>query len=357
MKKWRVNQFPPPQFKAKNSEGINLKNLIGKEYRYAVNGRSAIYHLLKSHKIGDGDRVALPAYICETVIIPLKMLNIEPIFCDVDREDLNISIKDFKLKAEKLQIKAVIVPSLYGNPANLIEFENYCKENDIIMIDDGAQSFFSKIENRYVSTFGNGGLFSFSPGKATAGHLGAYFWTEEENYFIDRTRHRFIHYLAWVDFYFNRMQQIKMTKWIYYVKLFFNKLIPIQDDQIENFEENILNAILNGVVSGGFDFRKKYWEEFKKENINSKDFVIVEAIRGKAYPHKIVLRFTNAETRNIYYEKLMRNGIYVSKGYAVIDGDSLKLGNYREIYDKILELPIINDANKMGVIFAQMKKE
>jgi dTDP-4-amino-4,6-dideoxygalactose transaminase len=59
---------------------------------------------------------------------------------NMDIEDLNPSFKSLVALITK-DIDAVLVASMYGNPADLISFEKYCFKNNIILIDDAAQGF------------------------------------------------------------------------------------------------------------------------------------------------------------------------------------------------------------------------
>lgn len=65
-------------------------------------------------------------------------------YCDIDIEDLNISYESLIEKYNYSKASCVIVPSLYGNPANLSKIEKFCNEHNIYMIDYSAQSFGAK---------------------------------------------------------------------------------------------------------------------------------------------------------------------------------------------------------------------
>jgi len=94
---------------------------------------------------------------------------------------------------------------MYGNPANLIEIEKFCKKKRIKLIDNAAQSFGAKLDGRFVGPFGAAGFISFSPGKPAAGHMGSFFWSSNEKYNFIRTSNVLFHYISYLDFYFNRL--------------------------------------------------------------------------------------------------------------------------------------------------------
>ena len=138
-----IKIFTPPKFEKQPLNIEKLNFLTNKNWIYSSSGRSSIYHILKDKHI---DKILIPIYICDTVLKPLKKLNIKPIFYDLDIVDLNPSLDSIKKLAIKYEVKGVLVASMYGNPANLLEIENYCKENNIFMIDDSAQSFGAKLD-------------------------------------------------------------------------------------------------------------------------------------------------------------------------------------------------------------------
>ena len=74
-------------------------------------------------------------------------------------------------------VSAVLVVSMYGNPADYHRIERICKQNKWFMIDDAAQSMGAELDGKPVGTFGNAGFYSFSPGKPTAGPMGAFYWS------------------------------------------------------------------------------------------------------------------------------------------------------------------------------------
>jgi dTDP-4-amino-4,6-dideoxygalactose transaminase len=69
-----------------------------------------------------------------------------------------------------VKTKAIILVHLQGQACNLDEIELICKEHNIHLIEDCAQSHFTEYNGRKAGTVGIAGSFSFYPGK----NLGAY---------------------------------------------------------------------------------------------------------------------------------------------------------------------------------------
>ena len=142
------------------------------EYFFTSSGRASIYHILKENKLSNS-LIGLPVYACGTIKEAIIKSGNIPCYIDFDPIDLNISFDSFKEAVLCYDIKAVIVPSLYGNPAQLDLFEDFCFQNNILMIDDSAQSFGAKLNGKMIGTYGHAGLFSASVGKSLAGFMGA----------------------------------------------------------------------------------------------------------------------------------------------------------------------------------------
>jgi dTDP-4-amino-4,6-dideoxygalactose transaminase len=62
------------------------------------------------------------------------------IFADVNKQNYNIDLSEIK-KVITPKTKAIIVVHLFGNPIEDIqEIVNFCKENNIFLIEDCAQA-------------------------------------------------------------------------------------------------------------------------------------------------------------------------------------------------------------------------
>lgn len=349
----QIKIFTPPKFEKKALDINYLDALTNKKWQYASNGRSSIYHILKDLNI---DKILIPIYICETVLEPLKKLNIKPIFYDLDIEDLNPSLESIKKLSNRYDVKAVLVASMYGNPANLVDIERYCKESGIFMIDDSAQSFGAKLDNRYVGIFGDAGFFSFSPGKPTAGHMGSFFWSKN-SIEIERSNHCLIHYFRWLDFYYNRYQSYdKKSKIINLISRGLLKFVDIKNDKICNFEKEILGGILSMNLNGTFSFSEEYYQKFIQKFKSSSEFSIISPIRGNFNPHKIVIIFNSKKKALAFVSYMFDCSIYVINGYTLLNHNLDETPNAKSIEGRVVELPIENNIERMKYLFQKVEE-
>jgi len=89
----------------------------------------------------------------------------------VDCDPVTYNIDPAKIEAAITDRTRAIAPvHLYGQPADMDPIMAIAKANDLLVIEDCAQSHGATYKGRKVGTFGNAACFSFYPGK----NLGAY---------------------------------------------------------------------------------------------------------------------------------------------------------------------------------------
>lgn len=136
----------------------------GSSYAVMVNSGSSanllmVQILKEKHGLADGDEILVPAVTWPTTIYPVIQHNLIPVICDVD-ESFNISINSMKrMLTEKT--KALFLVHLLGQPANLREIVSFCKEKNLILLEDSCESLGAEYEGKKVGNFGVMSSFSF----------------------------------------------------------------------------------------------------------------------------------------------------------------------------------------------------
>ncbi len=356
-KKLEIRRFYPPKFDKKPLNNEWLTNYFGRPLEYASTGKSSLYHILKS--LNCKDYILVPNYICGSVLKPIKKCNLVPVFYDIDIEDLNPSIESIDYFYSKYSCKTLLAASMYGNPANMTEIEQYCKDKGIILIDDAAQSFGATLSGKNIGTFGDAGFFSFSPGKPVVAHMGSFFWTSNNEYRFDRTRHYLIHKLAYMNFYINRVKVYSfgnIFKAFQYINPILCKIFDISNDQICEFENEILGGVLHAHFNGQFNFRREYYSKFIG-NLKVNSLVrVINSIRGESNPHKIVLKARDKETAQNFISFMTENKIFVGNGYSLLANDLSYLPNSKKIDGTIIELPIEDSYGRMDYLFNKVEE-
>jgi len=114
-----------------------------------------------------GDEVIVPNYTMIATPNSIKMFGARPIFVDVEEETLCLDI-DLVRRAVTSKTKAIMLVSANGRypKSGIKAFEDLCKEKNIILIEDSAQSLGSFYpDGRHIGTAGLVGSFSFSAPK------------------------------------------------------------------------------------------------------------------------------------------------------------------------------------------------
>lgn len=358
--KLKFELFVPPKAPDRPLNMEYLKKITGKSYIYTSRGRHALYHILKSLKVKGP--VIVPCYSCRSISLAVSNAGLKCVYCDIDIEDLNISFNSFISVQRATGADCVIVPSLYGNPADLVRFEEYCHSNNIRIIDDAAQSFGASLENRYLSTFGDGGLFAFSPGKSTPSAMGALFWSKgtlSEQVFS--RKHSLIHRLIYLNYNINR-QDVYQKKYpklikstIKHLAIYAEGRVDIKNDKYETFEKVKMGGVVSAVLDGSWCFREEYYNNFVTRFLGSNHFRVIMNARGKGIRHKIVLVFDNIDAASSLKDTLKQNSVSFFQGYAVL-GEIECFPNAKDIVGKIIELPIEDDNSKMNYLMGVIEE-
>jgi perosamine synthetase len=117
--------------------------------------------------IEHGDEVIIPNFSMIASPNSVKMIGAIPVFVDVDPETLCLDIEKTK-KAITKKTKAIMLVSANGRypKPGIAAFVNLCKENNLILIEDSAQSLGSFFpDGKHIGSVGEVGSFSFSAPK------------------------------------------------------------------------------------------------------------------------------------------------------------------------------------------------
>ncbi len=129
-------------------------------------GRSALYAILCSFGIRDGDEVIVQAYSCLAVSEVIKWVGGKPIFVDID-ETFNIDVHQLELKITK-KTKAIIIQNTFGTPAEIEKILKIARTYKLLVIEDCAHSLGAEYKMRKIGSFGDAAFFSFGRDKVVS---------------------------------------------------------------------------------------------------------------------------------------------------------------------------------------------
>ena len=146
-----------------------------------ANGTDALQIALMAINIGPGDEVITPAFSYIATAEATALLGATPVYVDVDPSTFNINPALIEDKITS-RTKAIIPVSLYGQPANFDEINKIAKKHDLIVIEDGAQSFGAEQHGRKSCNLSDIGCTSFFPTKPLGcyGDGGAIFTSDRQ---------------------------------------------------------------------------------------------------------------------------------------------------------------------------------
>ena len=123
---------------------------------------------LKTLHLKEGDEVITAANTAIPTISAIINAGGTPRLVDIG-EDYLIDVDKIQKEITK-KTKAIIPVHLYGQVCNMNSIQNIAKKNNLIVIEDCAQSQGAIYKNKFSGTIGKFGCFSFYPTKI----LGAY---------------------------------------------------------------------------------------------------------------------------------------------------------------------------------------
>ena len=121
--------------------------------KFVTSGRVAIALALLQMKIGKDDKVLLPAYHCSSMVEPIIWADATPIFYKI-RPDTSVDLDDIQSRLDS-STKLLLITHYFGFPQNLLEIRRFCDEQNILLLEDCAHSFFGEYGGKPLGSFGD----------------------------------------------------------------------------------------------------------------------------------------------------------------------------------------------------------
>ena len=142
----------------------NLANITKRKYVVSVTScTDALFFILTSCGIGKGDEVITTSYSFIATASAILRTGATPVFVDVD-EHYHLDLEQVR-KAKTNKTKAVLAVNLLGDCVTFPAFEEYCSSENLLLIEDAAQSFGARFGNSPSGKLGIASALSFSPMK------------------------------------------------------------------------------------------------------------------------------------------------------------------------------------------------
>jgi perosamine synthetase len=121
--------------------------------------RNAIYHALRAFKVGTGDEVLVPAYICSAAIEPILATGAKIVLFDV-RRDASADLPALEA-AVSSRTRAIVLVHYFGVPQDAPGIRALCDRRDLFLIEDCAHVQSGSVAGRSLGTWGDASVFSW----------------------------------------------------------------------------------------------------------------------------------------------------------------------------------------------------
>ena len=137
------------------------------------NGTAGLYLAVKVLNLKKNSEIIVTPRSYYSSASCILMNECTPKFTDIDLSTQNICVKNLKKNISK-KTKAIICVHLNGYPCDMNEIMKIAKQNNLYVIEDCSQAHGAKINNKFVGSFGDIGVWSFCQDKiiSTSGEGG-----------------------------------------------------------------------------------------------------------------------------------------------------------------------------------------
>ena len=165
-----------------------------------VNGTAALHIALLLSGVNSGDEVITQAVSFVATSNAISYCGAVPIFIDVDYDTMGMSpdklnrffqqhtikTKDgiCRNKSTKKKISACVPMHTFGHPCRIDQIVEICKQNNVSVVEDAAESLGSLLNGTHTGVFGTAGIYSFNGNKTVTCGGGGAIVTNCENFAI-----------------------------------------------------------------------------------------------------------------------------------------------------------------------------
>lgn len=170
--RYGFDQARKGHWKAKAFERKLAKLARVQKCHLCSSGTAALSIALAACGIGAGDEVVVPPFTFIATIEAVLNAGAVPVFCEID--DTLCLNPDAIGRVVTDKTKAVLPVHMCGAMARIDKIEQYCRGNNLVLIEDACQALGATFKGKWLGTFGHMGCFSFDPVKTiTCGEGGA----------------------------------------------------------------------------------------------------------------------------------------------------------------------------------------
>lgn len=146
-------------FEARVAEFLGVPNVVG-----CSSGSDALVVALLAFGVGVGDEVVTSPFSFFATVESVLRVGARPVFADLESDRLSLdpgAVSDVITPVTK----AILAPHIGGDPGAIAELQRIAGEANLLLIEDAAQAFGSRVHGKAAGSFGDAGCFSFQATK------------------------------------------------------------------------------------------------------------------------------------------------------------------------------------------------
>jgi len=124
------------------------------------NGTVALHVVLAALGVGPGDEVIVPTFTYVAPVNMIRLVGAEPVFADSDPVTWQLDPADVERRITP-RTRAIVAVHLYGQACDMERLTAIARRHRLLVIEDCAEAFGTRIGERHVGRFGNVATFSF----------------------------------------------------------------------------------------------------------------------------------------------------------------------------------------------------
>merc|ERR1719210_82730 len=157
-----------------------MEAFLGVERCFFVStGSQALVLAMQALGIGYGDEVIVPTYTWIASSSSISVNGAIPVLAEIDTT-LGLNPKTLESYITP-RTKAIAAIHLQGMPSNITAIRDIAKRNNLYLLEDAAQAFGSRVNGKFIGTFGIIGITSTNPIKLFhSGSQGGLVWTTDK---------------------------------------------------------------------------------------------------------------------------------------------------------------------------------
>ena len=322
------------EFEEKLAEYLNIK------FSVTFNsGTSALHAVLLANDLTSGE-IIIPSMSFISTANSVVLAGAKPIFAEIEEESLGLDIEDINEKITKKT--RAILPIHYGGRVckYIREIKELADDNNLILIEDNAESLGAKINEQFAGTIGDAGMLSFCQNKIiTTGEGGAICTNNESIYNrlkLIRSHGRVENQKPGSD-YFSTIKEMD------YIEVGYNYRMPTMNAALGLSQLNKIENIIKLRRE-----KAKYYDKILDDISEVKILPELNSFRNVYQLYSIFL--TKPDKRTELQDYLLKNNIYTKVYFHPIHLKTFyrdKFGHHigdlpktEEISKKLLTLPI-----------------